>query len=306
MAKTYGIHGFCYYHYWFDGKLLLDRPFNELLTSGRPDFPFCLCWANDPWSRKWNGKTHDLLQAQTYSPQDDVAHIRWLVPALSDPRAITAGGKPIFLVYRAQHLPNARRTTDMWREEVQKAGLKGIYLIAVETAWDRITAHRAWDMKSNATLHGFDATVLFQPDFETLLISARRIPIPGQENLQVYDYAETWRILAKPMPVSYTRYDTVFPNWDNSARLGGNAVVMHHSTPAEYGAWLGNVLEKAERHPASANFVFLNAWNEWAEGCHLEPDGRESHNYLEATREALDRHASIFLGNAKGQSLGLK
>jgi lipopolysaccharide biosynthesis protein len=278
MAKEYGIHGFCYYHYWFEGKRLLERPFNEVLASGRPDFPFCLCWANDPWSRRWDGRTRDLLQPQTYSPEDDVAHIRWLIPALSDPRAIQVDGKPMFLVYRAKELPDARRTTDTWRQEVCKAGLKGIYLVAMETAWDL-----GWD----ATAVGFDAKVLFQPQFGMLLNSASRLTVPGRENLQVYDYGDTWRALAEPQPVSYTRFDTVCPGWDNAARVGAKAVVLHNSTPDEYAAWLGYALEKAQQHPPETRFVFINAWNEWAEGCHLEPDSRHGLAYLEKTKGVL-------------------
>jgi glycosyltransferase involved in cell wall biosynthesis len=284
MAREYGIHGFCYYHYWFSGKRLLDRPFNEVLASGKPDFPFCLCWANDPWSRRWDGRTQDLLQAQTYSPEDDLSHIRWLLPALSDPRAIQADGKPLFLVYRAKDLPDARRTTETWREEVRKAGLPGVYLVAVETAWDL-----GWD----ATAVGFDAKVLFQPQFGRLITSARRMAVPGREGLQVYDYGETWRALAALESVSYTRFDTVFPGWDNTARRGADAVVFHNSTPDEYARWLVHALEKAQQHPASARFVFINAWNEWAEGCHLEPDLRSGRGYLEATRHALDRCPAV-------------
>jgi len=278
LARDYGIHGFCYYHYWFEGKRLLERPFNEVLKSGVPDFPFCLCWANDPWSRKWDGRTQDLLQAQTYSPEDDLRHIHWLLPAIADPRAIRVGNRPIFLVYRVQHLPDARRTTDLWRDEVRKAGLDDIYLVAVETAWDD-----GWD----ATKSGFDATVHFQPQFGTLITSAQRIAIPGKPNLQVYDYADTWRLLAGASPVSYTRFDCVVPGWDNSPRVSANAVVLHDSSPVEYEQWLTLAIEKSKRHAAGRRFVFINAWNEWAEGCHLEPDRRAGHAYLEATRNAL-------------------
>jgi glycosyltransferase involved in cell wall biosynthesis len=278
LARAHGIHGFCYYHYWFEGKRLLERPFNEILASGKPDFPFCLCWANDPWSRRWDGRTQDLLQPQTYSRDDDLAHIRWLLPALSDPRAIQADGRPVFLVYRVKELPDARRTTDTWRQEVARAGLKGIYLLAMETAWDL-----GWD----ATAVGFDAKVLFQPQFGRLLTSARRLTVPGRESLQVYDYRETWRVLGEPPPVPYTRFDTVCPGWDNTARVAANAVVLHNSTPAEYASWLSHALAKAQQRPSEPRFVFINAWNEWAEGCHLEPDTRHGLAYLEATKNAL-------------------
>src|SRR5207247_4042112 len=117
--RQYGIHGFCYYHYWFRGKRLLERPFDEVLASGQPDFPFCLCWANEPWSRRWNGRAEEVLQAQEYSAADDMAHIRWLLTALGDPRAIQLEGKPIFLVYQGRELPQPARTLATWRREVE-------------------------------------------------------------------------------------------------------------------------------------------------------------------------------------------
>src|SRR6185369_8115772 len=115
LAKSYGIHGFCYYHYWFQGKQLLQRPFDEVLASGQPDFPFCLCWANEPWSRRWDGSTDAVLQPQTYSEADDAEHIDALLPALTDRRAIRAGGRPLFLVYRPGDLPDPVATARTWR-----------------------------------------------------------------------------------------------------------------------------------------------------------------------------------------------
>jgi lipopolysaccharide biosynthesis protein len=282
LARTHGIHGFCYYHYWFEGRRLLGRPFDEVLASGEPDLPFALCWANDPWSRRWDGREDELLIAQTYSDADDLAHIRWLLPALADPRAITVDGKPMFLVYRATHLPDAARTTDTWREEVARAGLPGIHLVAVETAWDL-----GWD----ATSVGFDARVLFQPQFAWLMTApqaqAARLEVPGLPDLQVYDYATVARAIQDIAPAPYRRYESVFPGWDNTARRGDKAVVMHDADPAAYESWLAAAVDRALRQPSGQGLVFLNAWNEWAEGCHLEPDRRHGRAFLEATRRAL-------------------
>jgi glycosyltransferase involved in cell wall biosynthesis len=284
LARAAGIHGFCYYHYWFGSKRLLERPFDEVLASGQPDFPFALCWANDPWSRRWDGRTDDLLQPQTYSPEDDVAHIRFLLPALRDSRAITVDGKPLFLVYRASHLPEPERTCETWRAEVERAGLSGIHLVAVETAWDL-----GWD----ATEVGFDAKVLFQPQFGWLITHVDRllngrVPVPGKDDLQVYDYDVVVDALGDLEPVDYRRYESVFPGWDNTARVGERAVVIRNSTPARYEGWLAGAVERARNEPLEQRLVFLNAWNEWAEGCHLEPDLRWGHAYLEATRRALE------------------
>jgi glycosyltransferase involved in cell wall biosynthesis len=277
LAKEYGIYGFCYYHYWFNGKRLLERPFNEVLASGKPDFPFCLCWANEPWTRRWDGRDKEVLQPQFYGDDDDLAHINWLLPALRDPRAITIEGKPVFLVYQARDLPNPARTVEVWRQEVRKAGLEGIYLITVETGWDT-----GWD----ATEEGFDAKVLFMPQF-SMLRTVPSMPIPGKENLQVYDYQKAWTVLANPEPVRYRRYDSVFPSWDNSPRRGDNAVILHNSTPEAYYQWLYRAIERVHDQAVDHRVIFINAWNEWAEGAHLEPDMRFGRAYLEATRRAL-------------------
>lgn len=276
LAREYGIAGFCYYHYWFSGKRLLERPFQEVLQSGQPDLPFCLCWANEPWSRRWDGSSDQILQAQSYSAEDDLAHIQSLLPALSDPRAIRIGDKPLFLVYQGHELPHPQRTVEIWRKEVARAGLAGIHLVAVETGWDA-----DWD----ATKVDFDAKVLFQPQF-SLLRQVPELPV-NVDGMHVFPYEKAWPVLANPKPVDYTRYDTVFPSWDNCARRGQNGWVLHNSTPDAYEQWLRLAIDRARRHPRDERIVFINAWNEWGEGCHLEPDLRNGRAYLEATRRAL-------------------
>jgi hypothetical protein len=278
LARSYGIHGFCYYHYWFKGKQLLERPFNEVLAAGEPGLPFCLCWANEPWSRRWDGRSEDVLQPQTYSEGDDLEHIKWLIPALGDRRAIRVEGRPVFLVYKVNDLPDPARTADLWRHEVSRAGLEGIFLIAVETGDDP-----GWD----ATRYGFDAKVLFQPDFTHLFRSATRIDVPEHDRLRVYNYQESWPILANPEPVPYRRYPTVFPGWDNTPRVGENAVVIHGSSPDAYANWLRYAVDSVLGEPPEHRIVFINAWNEWGEGCHLEPDLRHGSAYLEATLQGL-------------------
>jgi glycosyltransferase involved in cell wall biosynthesis len=278
LARRYGISGFCYYHYWFSGNRLLDRPFDEVLRSGEPDFPFCLCWANEPWSRRWHGRDEDVLQPQTYSHADDLEHIRSLLGALADPRAIRVDGKAVFVVYQARDLPDPARTVEIWRDEIDRAGLPGVYLMAVETGWDE-----AWD----ATEVGFDAKVMFRPQFTTL----GRLPAlqtnAGSE-IKVYDYAAAARAFSQPDDVDYPHYETVCPRWDNSPRTGTRGVVLHGATPEAYEHWLTDAVKRATLRPPEHQLVFINAWNEWGEGCHLEPDLEFGHAFLEATRRALD------------------
>jgi lipopolysaccharide biosynthesis protein len=277
LAAEAGVTGFCYYHYWFHGRRLLERPFDEVLATGRPDFPFCLCWANEPWSRRWDGSDEDVLQSQAYSAEDDLDHIRWLVPALRDPRALTVDGRPIFLVYDARALPDAARTADTWRREARKAGLPGLYLIAVE---------RERDGGADPSVLGFDAKVRFQPQFSVLQGLAQH-PVAVPNGLRVWDYEEARKGLTRPDPVAYRRFETVCVGWDNSPRAEERGWVLHDTSPEKYGRWLRDAIARAQQHPPDERLVFVNAWNEWAEGAHLEPDRRHGRGYVAATRAAL-------------------
>jgi len=293
LAAEYGIYGFCYYHYWFTGARLLERPFNEVLNSGQPDFPFCLCWANENWSRRWTGSDADLLAAQTYGAEDDRAHIHSLIPAFADARYIRIDGRPLFIVYRASHLPDPRATTRLWRQEAQAHGIGELYLARVDNPGeDNIRPEEA----------GFDAAVEFQPAWAALgppkgRSGWRRLsrslglrPEAATDRHNIFEYRElVERMLARSQP-SYKRFPCVTPMWDNTARRQQGAYIFHGSTPQLYEHWLEGVTRSWRPPSPGENLVFINAWNEWAEGNHLEPDLRWGREYLEATRRAL-RHA---------------
>lgn len=289
LAKEYGVYGFCYYHYWFNGKRLLQRPFEEVLSSGRPDFPFCLCWANENWTKAWDGSDHLILAEQKYSPDDDRAHIRLLAKAFSDPRYIRHDGRPLFLVYRASNLPSARQTTEIWREEAIKLGIGEIFLCRVESGIKE---------KSDPKELGFDCSVEFQPDWSNLgsprvdfssrLLKRFGISNGNSHTASVYDYAEVVeRMLTKIHP-PYEQIRCVTPAWDNSPRRKKGPIIIHGATPELYAKWLRAVLDDSSRRGASKDFVFINGWNEWAEGNHLEPCLRWGRAFLEATKQALD------------------
>lgn len=297
LAAEYGIHGFCYYHYWFNGRQLLERPVNEILESGEPDFPFCLCWANGNWNRAWDGSGHDVLMEQRYSAEDDLAHIRALIPFFHDPRYIRVEGRPFFAVYLASRLPDPGRTADLWRREAERAGLKGLFLVRVESH----------DESGDPRKVGFDCSLQFEPRWSGLWDSRlvrrkwwhRHKLGTGErafrDNL-IYDY-ETLvrRSLAEALP-EYPRIPCVCPGWDNSPRRKSGAVVFVNSRPELYGGWLGEVVERQRKQLAGHGgsgivpeaLVFINAWNEWAEGNHLEPCQKWRRAYLEATRRALN------------------
>jgi lipopolysaccharide biosynthesis protein len=283
LAREYGIYGFCYYHYWFQGKRLLERPFDEVLTLGQPDFPFCLCWANESWTRTWDDLGRQRLIEQSYSKEDDRSHIRWLITAFRDRRYIRMNDKPLFLVYRAHLLPDPIGTTTIWREEAQRAGLGDLYLCRVESFPNEHT---------NPAALGFDAAVEFQPDWANLPIGRkvlRRLALElGFRYHDVYEYASFADRMAKKSRPDYHRFPCVTPMWDNSARHKTRATILKNSTPEYYERWLTSTLERFEPRHAEENLVFINAWNEWAEGNHLEPCARWGRDYLQATRRALN------------------
>ncbi len=289
LAAEYGIYGFCYYHYWFNGRRILQRPFSEVLASGKPDFPFCLCWANENWTRVWDGGNQHVLLAQSYSDEDDRAHIESLIPALHDERYIRIDGRPLLLVYRTELLPDAARTAAIWRDAAARAGVGDLYLARVESFVPGIEPKNI----------GFDAAVEFVPTWRslrrgrlqstvyTVLRAARLVSRGYSDNLVVaYDtHVET--VLAKLRPL-YPWFHTVTPSWDNSPRRSRDALILHGSTPPKYEAWLRAVVEETvERVDPDKRIVFVNAWNEWAEGNHLEPDQRWGRAYLEATKRAV-------------------
>jgi lipopolysaccharide biosynthesis protein len=299
LAREYGIHGFCYYHYWFKGRRLLERPFNEVLNSGKPDFPFCLCWANESWTRLWDGQEQEILMAQNYNEEDDLNHIRWLAGAFRDPRYIRVHGRPLFLVYRLSRLPDPERTVEIWRNEARRLGVGDIFICNVESFGAE---------HGLAPQYNLDGAVEFAPDVKEISLRqqanklthklSRRPRIqriatvlglaqPWLSKHGVYSYAELMNnMLAKPNP-TYLRFRCVTPGWDNAARRQMGATILNGSTPELYHHWLAAAAQKAKRVNKDEPIVFINAWNEWAEGNHLEPCQKWGHAYLQATRNAL-------------------
>ncbi len=291
MARDCGIHGFCYYHYWFNGRRLIERPFNEVLASGKPDFPFCLCWANEAWTRAWDGHTSQVLMPQEYSPQDDLAHIRWLCGAFADRRYIRVEGKPLFLVYHAADLPDPLGTTTRWREEARRLGVGELHLCRVESHG------KSCELDPNRA--GFDAGVEFAPNG---IIMGRTMGVAGRwewrrklglepehyRRHKIRHYPTMLQNAVKRRLPDHPLYRCVTPSWDNAARRAKGANIFVESHPSLYEHWLRQTVDQtAQRQPPERRLLFINAWNEWAEGNHLEPDQKWGHAYLDATRSVL-------------------
>jgi lipopolysaccharide biosynthesis protein len=277
LATSYGVHGFCYYYYWFAGKRLLETPVEAMLASGEPDFPYCLCWANENWTRRWDGADKEILIAQNPSRADDERLIRDLLPHLRDPRYIRVNGKPLFIVYRIGILPNVAASAERWRAIARQEGVGELYLCAAKT----------YDT-GDPTFYGFDAVVEFPPHgLRTVTMHDQLDLLDAEFRGTVVDFRQFVVDCIMTGEPSYTLHRTVMPGWDNTARRAHQALVFAHATPEVYELWMREIVAQARRKPPGERLVFINAWNEWAEGAHLEPDRRFGRQYLAATQRAL-------------------
>jgi len=280
LAREYGIYGFCYYYYSFSGRRVLEAPLEAMLASGEPDFPFSLCWANENWTRTWDGGDKDVLLAQQYRPADDVTIIRDIVRYLRAPNYIRVNGKPLLSIYRPGLLPDIRRTVDTWRSVCLDEGVGEIYLTCMEV-FDLARAY------VDPRPMGFDASIEFPPSGMSEAINLPGAKLNPDFDGLVSDYRRIAQAyLDEPIP-AYTRFRGVMPSWDNTARRQDHGFVFHHSSPGAFQAWLEAVYEQTkDQNYGDERIVFINAWNEWAEGAHLEPDRRFGRGWLEAIRNA--------------------
>jgi GT2 family glycosyltransferase/SAM-dependent methyltransferase len=282
LARRYGIDAFCYYYYWFAGRRLLDMPLERLLTQGRPDVPFCLCWANENWTRRWDGQEHEILMAQAHSDADDEAVIRDLLRYLRHPNYLKVAGKPLLAVYRVPLFPDFSQTAATWRRICREEGLGEIYLAMVES----------FDLVSkalNPATFGCDAAIEFPPHG-----MANPGPPSGPVTNarfvgQVADYRElVARYCLREQP-GYTRFRGLAPGWDNTARRQDTSFCLENATPGAFEVWAEFAIDQTRRmRSGDERLVFVNAWNEWAEGAYLEPDLRFGHGFLEALKNAKE------------------
>jgi lipopolysaccharide biosynthesis protein len=277
LARHYGLDGFCFHHYWFNGRQLMDLPVRNFLADPTLDINFCLCWANENWSRRWDGSESDILIAQNHTPEDDIAFLDNISAALEDRRYIKVDGKPLLIVYRVSLLPNAAETAARWRARARERGLPGLYLVAART----------FDMV-DPQFHGFDAAVEFPPHRVRTQRVRDEIEIVNPKFTgRVFDYKDLADKYCRMEEEGSTSFKTVAPGWDNEARKPGAGQIYHGATPAIYAIWLRSAAAATMRRRPEERLLFINAWNEWAEGAYLEPDRTYGHGYLNATATVL-------------------
>lgn len=284
LAREAGVEGFCYWHYWFGGKQLLEQPLLQVLANGQPDFPFCIAWANESWYAKtWvdkKGESDRLLIEQTYSEQDDRAHFEAILPMLRDKRYIQVDGKPLLVIYRPLQLPDGKAWVDRWQQMAHEAGLPGLYLVG----------HTLYRKEANAVLGiGFDAVniVPIGDVKRNLRLALRHLPtllryLSGNAPL-VYDYAEAMKTFDSKKIQREDVIPTLLPNWDHSPRSGVRALVLNNATPQAFRTHVQAVYKTIEGK--KNQLVMLKSWNEWSEGNYIEPDSRWNRQFLEVLKD---------------------
>jgi len=281
LSRRYGIAGFCFHHYWFSGKRLLDQPIELLLSHPDIDMPFCINWANESWTRRWDGHEKSILLAQKHSPEDDIAFARSLEPLFRDRRYIRVKGRPLLMLYRPGILPDAAATVARWREHFTEAGLGDPYIVMAQAFND-----------GDPRKYGMDAAVGFPPFW-----AGGNLPkLQGLTLLDARYRGEVayYDTMAAATIEGYTANHRVFPgvcpSWDNEARKPARGTCFTRSTPKKYGRWLHAACDSAMcAFPPEERCVFINAWNEWAEGAYLEPDRHFGYAYLAETARVLIR-----------------
>ena len=292
LARTAGIEGFCYWHYWFAGKQLLERPFKEVLASGKPDFPFCLAWANQSWTGIWHGNPEKLLIEQTYpGPDDHIAHFNVLLPAFLDPRYLRVESKPIFLVFQPSDLDAA--WVNLWQSLARESCLEGLYLVGIvknEQEARRVHA-LGFDACTISRTNGRATQRLGARDTIKRLFGERNARYVYQKILtqpfDVFDYRKATQFPDLPQELPLDFFPCVMPGWDNTPRSGLNGQVFQRSSPELFQQHLRQAVDRVQKYAPERQIVIIKSWNEWAEGNYLEPDLKFGTDFLAAVTQVL-------------------
>lgn len=283
LARSYGVSGFAYYFYWFAGKVLMETPIQQMLDNPRVDIPFCMIWANENWTRRWDGQENDVLIAQDHSLDDSSAMLDYLRPFMEDSRYIKIDGKPLFIIYRAAIIPDMAQTLEVWRRQARDYGFPGLYIVCAQTF-----GHK------DPREFGFDAAMEFPPHtVRSDDIAHHKDGLDLDFGGSIFDYEQAVANAVQQSEEEYKVFPTATLSWDNTARKGKKATVYSNFSMKRYSQWLSRNAErvaKDDRLSADEKIMFVNAWNEWAEGTHLEPDQRHGFGYLAATRSVMENY----------------
>lgn len=294
MARDAGVEGFMYWHYWFgNGKRLLERPFNEVLESGKPDFPFCLGWANHSWTtRTWDpknqNKKNSMILEQLYPGKEDyINHFNAVLPAFNDKRYITVDDKPIFLFYAPLDFADIKMFMNLWNDLAIKNGLKGIHFVGLSDGWlenNQKVLDTGVDAIAPSNLWHAEAKVIGKA--RKLIENIIRNIYPGI-SLNKYKYKDIAKHLITDFAKLHNAYPSIIPQWDRSARSGRRAVIYTGATPELFKKHMEEAINIVSHKPEEKRVIFLRSWNEWAEGNYVEPDLKFGHGYLKVIKELL-------------------
>jgi hypothetical protein len=270
IAKNYGVYGFCYYHYWFGDKVLMDSVLKMMLEDGEPDIPFCLSWANEPWTKRMNGGSGELLQANNYGSEEEwERHLQYLIPFFRNDNYIKIDGKPVFVIYRVAQIPEYRRRFDYWRFRMEELGFGGIFLV--------MTVGNFLNDDFSSMIGSLDASFDFYPNFLWQSEMIERVV----DNKAFYDMGKVYERILRDAPVHPTHFKGTMVGFDSSPRSPAKSNIFTGGSPELFEKNMKQILVTS-----GSEFVFVNAWNEWGEGCALEPEEVDGYGYLESLRRS--------------------
>lgn len=314
IAKKYGVYGFAYYHYWFNGKMLLEKPMEQMLANKRIDIPFCICWANEAWTKAWVGDTKKILILQKYGTEKDwKEHFDYMLPFFKDERYIKEDGKPLMIIYRPHIIPCLDEMVAYWRKLALENGLPGLVVasqnmepqinnLPMEKSFDRFIEFQPGLARNDLsrannkfqTLKKIRRKVAYYVDkhFGIDLLRIGENTLSKINNMDKIPYDDAWNAILNRKPVSEKNYPGAFVRWDNSPRHGDRARIFVGETPEKFQKYMTEQIKRA-RDVYHKDKLFVYAWNEWAEGGYLEPDKEYGYAYLEAIKNALEANGEF-------------